>query len=369
MSWNDELSKSMCSARELGSFYSLSDEETAKYEEIIKKFPMLVTPYYLSLVDKNDPDDPIAKMCIPSEDEMDPSGTFDTSGEGSNTKQVGVQHKYEQTALILSTNICAMYCRHCFRKRLVGLSNDELLDQMEVAANYVREHPEINNVLISGGDALMNPNNIIEGYLQEFSALDNLDLIRLGSRVPVTFPERIYDDPELLNIISKYAKKKALVLVTQFNHPREVTEEAKRAVSCFIERGVSVRNQAVLLKGVNDDPEVLVSLFRALTRINVIPYYLFQCRPVTGVKHRFQVPVRKAVEIIDEAKSRLNGLQKTFRYAMSHPAGKIEILGSLNEHQMLFKFHQSKDPDDSAMIFTVEMDENATWLDDELNAI
>lgn len=369
MSWKDELAKSMHNAAQLGEFYSLSEDETAGFEEIIEKFPMLVTPYYLSLVDKNDPDDPIAKMCIPSGDEMDPSGTFDTSGESSNTKQPGVQHKYQQTALILSTNVCAMYCRHCFRKRLVGLSEDELLNQMDEAVSYVKEHPEINNVLISGGDALMNPNHIIEGYLKEFTALDNLDFIRLGSRVPVTFPERIYDDSELLDIISKYAGEKTIYLVTQFNHPREVTPEAKRAIDCFLERGIAVRNQTVLLKGVNDDPEVLSELFRSITRIGVIPYYLFQCRPVTGVKQHFQVPLVKGVEIVDKAKSMLSGPQKQFRYCMSHPAGKIEILGLLDEKHMLFKFHQNKYPEDASMIFTVEMNDQATWLDDDLNAI
>ena len=369
MSWQDELRNSISTADQLRQALDLSAEEAARLDTIISQYPMKITPYYLSLVDKSDPFDPIARMCIPSEDELNPEGSFDTSGESSNTKQEGVQHKYTQTALILSTNVCAMYCRHCFRKRLVGLSDAELNKQVDEAAAYVRAHPEITNVLISGGDSLMNPTAIIARYLEELSAIPTLDLIRFGSRVPVTFPQRIYEDEELLDLFAQYAEKKPLYLVTQFNHPREITPESIRAVRAFQERGVQVRNQTVLLRGVNDDPETLGLLLRRLTQIEVVPYYIFQCRPVTGVKGRFQVPLLEGVKIVDAAKGMQNGVGKGVRFAMSHPRGKIEILGELEEGRMLFKFHQNKYPTDASRIFTADLAPDATWLDEDLQGI
>lgn len=366
MNWKDEYDKSIRTAAQLCTELGWPDSCIEKYQKIIDLYPMQITPYYLALVDKEDPDDPIARMCIPSGDEFDIAGSFDTSDESSNTKQEGIQHKYEQTALILSSIVCAMYCRHCFRRRMVGLSNNELLKQLDDAVTYVRSHPEVTNVLISGGDALMNSNQIIERYLKEFCSIDSLDFIRIGSRVPVSFPERIYTDPELLDILSKYAGKKSIYLMTQFNHPREITKEAARAVKCFTDRGIQVRNQAVLLRGVNDNANTLGQLLRKLTEISVAPYYIFQCRPVSGVKNRFQVPFAQANEIVEGAKAMQNGLGKAVRFVMSHPRGKIEILGPDEKNRFVFKFHQNKYTEDQARIFTIENVGSAAWLDENL---
>lgn len=364
-----ELKNNITTVEELSDVLKLTDAEREKCEEIIAKYPMMITPYYFSLIDPEDPEDPIRKMCVPSEAELSMEGSFDTSGESSNTMQAGVQHKYTQTALILSTNVCSMYCRHCFRKRLVGLSDTELNKQVDEASAYVSAHPEITNVLVSGGDSLMNSNSIIARYLEELCKIKTLDFVRFGSRVPVTNPQRIYEDEELIDLFAQYAKIKPLYLVTQFNHPREITEESTRAVKALQDRGVHVRNQTVLLHGVNDDPEVLAELIRTLTRIEVVPYYIFQCRPVRGVKGHFQIPLRKGVEIIHKAKAKQNGFGRSVHYAMSHPRGKIEILGEQEEGKMLFKFHQNKYPEDAFRIFCEDIREDSTWLDDELNAI
>ena len=369
MSWQEELRNGIRSARQLAPILGWTEEETAQYAQVIERFPMMITPYYLSLVDKSDPNDPIGRMCIPSLGEFDPGGTFDTSGEASNTKMEGLQHKYSQTVLLLSTNQCAMYCRHCFRKRMVGLSEEELNKRVDDAVAYVKEHREITNVLISGGDSFINSNRIIERYLRELTAIDHLDFIRFGSRAPVTLPERIYGDQEFLDMFAAYSKKKALHLVTQFNHPRELTEQAARAVRCMLERGVQVRNQTVLLRGVNDSGAVLGELLSRLTRVGVAPYYVFQCRPVTGVKERFQVPIEEGLRIVDAAKARQNGFGKSFRYAMSHPRGKIEILCKLPSGETVFKFHQSKDDADNARPFTRVLSPADTWLDEDLNGI
>lgn len=365
--WTDGIKNSIETAEALGEALDLSEEQVEKMAGIIDRFPMRIPQYYLDLVDRDDPDDPIARMCIPSEYELSRGGSFDTSGEKSNTKEEGVQHKYTQTALILSTNVCAMYCRHCFRKRLVGLTNEELMKQMDAAVSYVKSHPEITNVLITGGDSFMLPNNIIKSYLEAFTSLPNIDLIRFGTRIPVSYPLRITEDPELIEILREYSKKKPIYVITQFNHPREFTETSIKAVKMIQELGIQMRNQTVLLRGVNDDPEVLGTLLRELTRQEIVPYYIFQCRPVTGVKDRFQVPLLEGVKIVDAAKGMQSGIGKCVRYCMSHPLGKIEILGDLGDGNMLFKFHQNKYPEDRSRIFTVKLDEKSTWLTDELD--
>ena len=369
MSWQEELRNGIRTAEQLAPILGWTEEETARRAEVIKRFPMMITPYYLSLVNPADPADPIARMCVPTLDEFGPGGSFDTSGEASNTKLEGLQHKYAQTALLLSTNQCAMYCRHCFRKRMVGLTGDELNRRVDEAVAYVRNHREITNILISGGDAFMNPNHIITRYLSELTAIEHLDFIRFGSRVPVTLPERIYGDQEFLDTFAKYAQRKALYLVTQFNHPREITPQAVKAIRAMIERGVQVRNQTVLLRGVNDSGETLGQLLSGLTRVGVVPYYVFQCRPVTGVKERFQVPIQEGIRIVDAAKARQNGFGKAIRYAMSHPKGKIEILCCLPSGETVFKFHQSKDDADLARVFTRTLAPSHTWLDSNLNGI
>lgn len=369
MSWTDELKNGITSAQQLAEILHLSSDEKKKYEQILEHFPMLITPYYLSLVDLTDKNDPIRKMCIPSTMELNPDGTFDTSGEASNTKLEGLQHKYRQTALLLSTNQCAMYCRHCFRKRLVGLSEKELAKRIHEIVDYAKNHSELSNVLISGGDAFMNPNHIIKEYLSSLSSIEHLDFIRFGSRIPVVLPERIYGDKEFLDLFEEYSKKKCIYVVTQFNHPREVTPQAIKAISALQQRGVSFKNQTVLLKGVNDKAETLSELFKKLTQHGVVPYYIFQCRPVRGVKTNFQVPLLQAYKIVDKAKSMQNGFGKCVRFAMSHPLGKIEIIGEIEKTQMLFKFHQNKKTEDTARIFTRTITPEATWLDDNLSGM
>ena len=224
------LEKNINRLNDLFVLLDLSPSEQKNIMEIAEKFPISIPAYYLSLINKEDKNDPIRKMAIPSEFEKDLEGTFDTSGEGDNTVITGMQHKYNETVMILSTNQCAMYCRHCFRKRLVGLSDEEIAKHFEEMAQYIKEHKEISNVLISGGDSLVNSNTKIEYLLKLFTSIDNLDFIRFGTRIPVVMPQRISEDLQLLEILKKYSKKKQIYIVTQFNHPNEVTEESKKAI-------------------------------------------------------------------------------------------------------------------------------------------
>ena len=332
-------------------------------EQVVKLHPMLITKYYLSLINRRDPHDPIRKMIVPSPEEINLEGVYDTSGEARNTKLPGLQHKYRQTALILSTNRCAAYCRFCFRKRLVGLPSTEILRLFNNAAEYIKKHHEINNVLISGGDPFILPTRVLSKFLEKLSPIKHLDFIRFGTRTPVAFPRRILRDPSLPKLLKKYSKKnRRMYVVTHFNHPREITPMSIAAVDTLLKSGVIVNNQTVLMKGVNDSPKVLAELLSRLVGIGVNPYYVFQCRPVRRVKHHFQVPFVRAVPIVEGARRLLNGHSKRFKYCMSHRTGKIEIIGIVGKH-LLLKYHQAKNPRDLNRIFTRRLAPQAGWLD------
>ena len=352
----------------LQTFMGLQDAEVAQLNQVSERFPMLISDYYLSLINWNDPQDPIRKMAVPSMAEMQHGGSFDTSGEAQNTPIPGLQHKYRETALILTTDQCAMYCRHCFRKRLVGLAGKEVAEHWDEIFAYIRAHTDINNVILSGGDALMNSNEDIRRYLEALTRIDHIDLIRIATRTPVTLPTRIAGDAALLEILTHYAKRRALYVITQFNHPNEVTEASRAAIRALTAAGCVVRNQTVLLQGVNDDPGTLTALFGGLMRMGCTPYYVFQCRPVTGIRSHFQVPLHKGIAIVEAAKAHQNGLTKAFKYCMSHPAGKLEIIGMDAAGQMLFKFHEAKNPRHCGRLLAVTLPKDAGWLPDSLDA-
>ncbi|MFA5450295.1 MAG: radical SAM protein, partial [Clostridia bacterium] len=271
------------------------------------------------------------------------------------------------TALILSTNMCAMYCRHCFRKRLVGQTEDEILTFTDRALDYIDAHKEIDNVLISGGDSLLNSNKIIGRYLERLSKNPHIKYIRFGSRVPVVFPQRIYKDSELIELFTRYGKNKKVYVVTQFNHANEFTKEALQAINTLLSAGVPILNQTVLLAGVNDTPDTLATLFNKLAESGISPYYLFQCRPVKGVQNYFSVPFVKSVEIVDAARAKLSGVAKRFRYCMSHIRGKMEIVGLTQNKHLLLKQHQAKDMSEINRLFTAQITDDSNWLPDDIN--
>ena len=361
--WAPEIPGTIRSAAAVAKLTGMNEEQQAQMERLLSRFPMAVTPYYLSLIDWNDPNDPIRRMCIPSLHEHDLSGAFDTSGEADNTVDTGLQHKYRQTALVLTTNRCAMYCRHCFRKRLVGLSDEEIAAHFGDVVSYIRDHTEINNVLLSGGDALMLPNDLLRQYLSALTPIRHLDLIRIGTRIPVVYPARISEDKDLLAMLEAFDRRKQLYIITQFNHPNEITPEAAVAIKKLYHRGIVVKNQTVLLKGVNDSPDTLALLLHRLTACGIVPYYVFQCRPVSGVMNGFQVPLMRGYDVVERAKAMQNGQGKCFKYCLSHPTGKIEIAGKLDSGEMVFKYHQTKEEQDEGRIFIQRVREDQGWLD------
>ncbi len=364
MAWKEELRNNICTIEQLKQYIALTQKEEKQLKKIIEKHPMSITRYYMSLIDKNVRNDPLRKMVFPSLEELDLSGSYDPSGEMKITKMPGLQHKYSPTALILSTNRCATYCRYCFRKRLVGLPTEEILSKFNKAIKYISEHEEINNVLISGGDSLILPSRIIEKFLKQLSTISHLHFIRFGTKIPVFLPDRIIEDEELVSILKRYSlPQRRIYISTQFNHPREITKKAISAVSKLIRSGIIVNSQTVLLKGVNDDPEILIELMNKLSGIGIIPYYVFQCRPVKRVKHNFQVPLYRGYAITEEAKKKLNGPSKRFRYVMSHRTGKIETVGII-DNEIYFKYHEAKSPRNLGKLFKKPFNKTAGWLAD-----
>lgn len=365
MGWQKELQKNIRSVDELKRHIPISPEEEESIRRVVEIHPMNISRYYMSLIDSNDKDDPIRRMVVPSGAELDMAGTYDTSGEKDNTKSVGLQHKYRQTALILSTNTCASYCRFCFRKRLVGLPNHEILRRFDTAVSYIKKHDEINNVLISGGDPLTLPTPVIEKFLKLLTPISHIEYVRFGTRVPAVFPQRIIEDKKLLQVLKRYSKKKDIYFVTHFNHPREITKKSSMAIKLITDCDVAIENQTVLLSGVNDNPETLSTLFNSIIDIGILPYYVFQCRPVKRVKRHFQIPVCRGYRIFEAARKMAGGhiLCKRVKYIMSHKTGKVEIVG-IKGNRIYFKYHQAKNYKNVGKLFIRRLNMKGTWLDD-----
>lgn len=367
MNWQTFLKNNLTTADELREPLNLTPQEYENIQNEIECFPMSVTKYYFSLIDPNDPNDPIRKLAVPTGKSILPDGDLDTSGEQSNTVLQGLQHKYAETVLILTTADCAMFCRHCFRRRLVGKSSEEVAVDIDAIATYILEHPKINNVLLSGGDSFLLPTEEIAEWLKKLSALEQLDFIRFGTRTPVTFPQRILGDYELLEVLASYQQKKQLYVVTHFNHPREITPESEAAIRALRKSGVIVKNQTVLLRGINDNPEILSELLGKITSIGIVQHYIFQCRPVKGVKSQFQVPLLEGSDIVQKALAMQNGLGKSADYTMSHVKGKIRILGKNDKDELVFQFKQAKDPRRIGEIFCRKMGKDDTWLPNDFH--
>lgn len=341
----------------------LSSFEKEELKQVTDKYAFRINEYYLSLIDWNDPDDPIRRLIIPSMEELVSWGKLDASNEHSYTKAKGLEHKYSDTALFLVTDVCGAYCRFCFRKRLFLNDNDEVLRDLEPGLQYIAEHPEITNVLLTGGDPLVMSTKKLEAIISRLREIPHVQIIRIGSKMPAFNPFRITEDPSLLDMIKKYSlPEKRIYIMTHFNHPREITPEAEKAVKLLLDAGAILANQTPLLRGVNDDANVLAELFDKLSFIGVPPYYVFQGRPVSGNK-MFAVPIEEGLNIFEKARTKVSGLARRARYAMSHASGKVEIMGMTDEH-IFFKYQRSAHEANKGRIMIFERNPDAYWLDD-----
>ncbi|HEA83798.1 MAG TPA: radical SAM protein, partial [Thermodesulfobacterium geofontis] len=266
--------------------------------------------------------------------------------------------------VILTTNVCAMYCRFCFRKRLFINKGEEVALDISKALDYVKKHPEINNVLLTGGDPLILNTSKLEKILEELSNISHVRIVRIGSKIPATNPFRIINDSSLLRIFEKFnsQKNKKLYLMTHFNHPKEITKEAKRAIRLVQKTGTITCNQTPILKGINDSAEILKALIEELSFTGITPYYFFQCRPVVG-NRMFSTNIEDTIDIVESARSKVSGLAAKVRYVMSHETGKIEILGKTKEH-IFFRYHRAANPEDAGKIMVYKRNPSACWFDE-----
>jgi len=285
---------------------------------VVAKYPMRVSRYYFNLIEEVD--DPLWRQCIPSSLELqDPSGVEDPLNEEGDSPVPGLVHRYPDRVLMCVSNTCATYCRFCTRKRKVGksvvnLSDAVLLEQIR----YVEDNSAIRDVLLSGGDPFMLPDETIEFLLRKLRTIPHVEIIRIGSRVPCTFPQRI--TPKLCNVLRRYHP---LYVNVHFNHPHEITEESTRACGLLADTGIPLGNQSVLLRGVNDDPETMKSLVQKLLKIRVRPYYLFQMDLVKGTYH-FRTRVETGIKIIESLVGYTSGLGVP-RYVIDAPGGGGKI--------------------------------------------
>jgi lysine 2,3-aminomutase len=341
----------------------LSKGKRAELKKVVDVFPFRSNDYYLSLIDWDDPDDPIRTIIIPKLHELEEWGRLDPSDEESYTIMPGLEHKYNSTALLLVSNVCEGICRYCFRKRVFIDSGREYLRDAAAAMQYIKEHKEITNVLLTGGDPLVLATAKLENIVRQLREIEHVQIIRIGTKMPAFNPYRIIEDPALLEMISKYStKQKKIYVMTHFVHPRELTDVAVKGINLLQKAGALLANQMPLIRGLNDDPCIMAELLGQLSFIGAIPYYIFQCRPAIGNK-AYTVPVEKGYEIVEQAKSLVSGLAKRARYVMSHATGKIAILGKTKEF-MYFKYHRAADDKDSGRFLAFRSNPNAYWLDD-----
>ena len=345
----------------------LSAEEVVRLQPVTDVFAFRVNDYYLSLIDWQDPADPIRRLVIPDVGELSDEGALDASDESAYTICRGLEHKYDSTALLLVNQTCGGYCRFCFRKRLFINENKEVTKDVEASLEYIRQHPEINNVLLTGGDPLALATSKLEPIVRLIRKIDHVQIIRIGTKMPAFNPFRILDDPALMEMIERYSTpEKKIYVVVNFNHPRELTDVAVEGLNLLQKAGAVVIHQTPLIRGVNDDSEVLCELFNRLSFIGVAPYYVFQCRPTRG-NRIYSVPVEQAYGIFDEARIKGSGLAKRARFVMSHASGKIEVAG-LTADQVSFRYLRAADNRDSGNFMVYRRMAEAYWFDDYLNA-
>lgn len=301
---------------------TFSDEEREQIKKTIEKFPLCITPYYLSLIDTKDyKNDPIFRQAFPSPAELviENYELADPLSEEKDSPCACITHRYPDRVLFLVSNTCAMYCRHCTRKRKVGdVDSIPGRDEIREGIEYIRKTPRIRDVLLSGGDPFMLPDDYLDWILSELRAIPHVEVIRIGTRVPVVLPYRVTD-----NLVAVLKKHHPLWVNTQFNHPREMTDSARAALAKLADAGIPLGNQSVLLAGINDCPRIMKVLVHELVKNRVRPYYLYQCDLSEGISH-FRTPVSKGIEIMENLVGHTSGFAVP-RYVIDAPGGGGKI--------------------------------------------
>lgn len=325
--WNDwkwQLRNSIRDIPTLEKVMELTPEEKDNLSKVLGRFKMAITPYYAALMDKNDPHCPVRMLAVPTFSELndDESDLDDPLHEDVDSPAPGLTHRYPDRVLLLVTNVCSMYCRHCTRRRVVGHEDADFSQKnIDLAIEYIKNTPEVRDVLISGGDPLVLSDDKLEYVIQKLREIDHVEIIRIGTRMPVVLPQRITDN--LCNMLKKYHP---IYLNTHFNHPKEITLEAKEACERLANAGISLGNQTVLLKGLNDCPNLMKRLVHELLMIRVKPYYIYQCDLSKGISH-FRTSISKGIEIIENLRGHTTGFAvPTFVVDAPGGGGKIPVM-------------------------------------------
>ncbi len=320
--WRREVRHAVTTLEGLEQALQLSAAERAGVQRALEGgFPLAITPYYLSLCDPLDPACPVRRQCVPriEESEIKRGDLRDPLGEEAHEVAPHLVQRYPDRALLLVTDRCSVYCRFCTRSRMVGAGGGvRSAQQLSAAFEHLRTHPEIQDVIVSGGDPLVMSDARITQLLSELAKIDHVSTVRIASRTPVTLPHRITD--ALCRALRSHP---APWLMTHFNHPKELTPLAREACARLADHGIPVMNQSVLLRGVNDDASTLETLFRGLVRARVRPYYLLQADPVRGTSH-LRTPLSRGIEIIGQLQGRLTGIALP-KFIVDTPGGKGKV--------------------------------------------
>ncbi len=343
--WNDwkwQLRHRIMSVEELPQVVNASPEEVQEMKGWEKFLRMAITPYYATLIDPDDGEDPCRKRAIPraAETVVLPEDMKDPLGEDIDSPVPGITHRYPDRILFIVTDQCALYCRHCTRRRHAGEADMPAPQwQIDMGIEYIRETPQIRDVLLSGGDPLTMADEHLEDIIRRVRELPHVEIIRIGTNVPVVIPQRI--TPELIEMLKKY---QPLYINTHFNHPKEITSESSQACKMLVDGGFPLGNQSVLLKGINDCPLIMKKLVHELLKIRVRPYYIYQCDLSQGIGH-FRTSVSKGIEIIEYLRGHTSGLAVP-QFIVDAPSGggKIPVgptyLISMNDKKVILRNYE-----------------------------
>lgn len=330
--WQELLRQSIESAEEFAEIFGVDKDIMAR---IIEKYPARINPYYLSLIRYRG--DPIWLQCFPDIQELaDEDAPEDPLDEDGMSPVPSITHRYPDRVLFLVTSQCSMYCRFCTRKRKVGDSSKISMRFIQDGIEYIRNHPEVRDVVLSGGDPLMLTDYMLEKIIKALREIPHVEIIRIGTKMPCVLPQRITE--KLCNMLKKYHP---IYVNTHFNHPWEITPESKRACEMLADAGIPVGNQTVLMRGVNDDPYVMQELMKKLLAIRVRPYYIYQADITKGATH-FRTPIRVGLEIMDKLRGHISGLAVPY-YVIDAPGGggKIPLLPQYviahNENEIILR--------------------------------
>lgn len=302
--WHWQVRNRITTLEDLKQVCNLTPEEEEGVKKSLEVLRMGITPYYAMLMDPDDPHCPVRMQAVPTiaETHKDAADMDDPLHEDEDSPVPGLTHRYPDRVLLLITDMCSMYCRHCTRRRFAGQCDNEVnRDSIDLAIDYIAKTPQVRDVLLSGGDALLVSDERLEYIIKKLRAIEHVEIIRIGSRTPVVMPQRI--TPELVNMLKKYHP---IWLNTHFNHSKEVTPEATKACALMADAGIPLGNQSVLLRGINDCVHVMKKLVHDLVKIRVRPYYIYICDLSTGIGH-FRTPVSKGIEIIEGLRGHTSG--------------------------------------------------------------